>query len=877
MKWFTPKKEPPRISRWLLNKTFCRDTDTAAGDFEEVFHQIKKQRGATTARMWYRSQVLISLFPFLLSTIKWRLEMIKNYLKSIFRIIKKHKTFSLINILGLTLALCCMMFLWLYISHENSYDNYHRDFDRIFRVSMVNKSKQGTTRYAPVSWAVATTLKKDFPQVAYTARLGDMYEPLVMNQGVKFIEHRVFYADPDIFQIFSTMFLKGNPDIALSKSNSLVITESMAKKYFGEQEPLGKTLKVGRYLCQITGVVADCSSNTHWKYNMIVSVSTLFEKNWESDWFSTVYYTYIKLLADTDVISFAREIKPLRDIHVGKRSGESNTYQLVPLRDIHHASGHHFEIEPPGNVTYIILFSIIAIFILFIAAVNYINMSTALSLNRSREVGIRKVVGAQRKQLVGQFLSESFVIAFISMFTALVLANILLPTFNQLAGINIKFLKLLQLKNLLFFFLVTVTFAFLAGSFPALSLSSFSPSIIFRKMTANKSSGFLLRRVMVWGQFSICIALMIMTLGIFKQVNFMKNRDLGFAKQEKLCLHIRGGSFSKGLGLSKNFEVIKHEFMKNPSVKKASSSSSVPGIPSSNFSLKLMKTNTVKSQSMYHLYVDHDFVSVFQLKKLAGKNFIINQKSDFAKKESRSGFILNRTAIEALGFQIPEKALNAHIQSGLRGRTGRIIGVVEDFHFRGLQQPVEPLVLEYLPHLFDTLTLEVNTSNSKELMKNIRLKWEQLFPAFPFEYFFLNENFNRLYRSEERMGKLIGIFSLLGMAIACMGLWGMALFTVENRTKEVGIRKVLGASVYKIITLLSKDFIKIVLMANILSWPIAYYLTNQWLADFAKKIELGFDIFFVAGGLALLIALATIGYQSIKAALVNPINSIKYE
>jgi putative ABC transport system permease protein len=796
--------------------------------------------------------------------------MFKNYLKIALRNIKRYKGYSLINIVGLAIGMTCCIFIFLYVHHELSYDRHHVDYERIFRVAEDIQTKTANRIFAPISPPAAPALKENFPQVEYAGRLFELDAGLVKYEDKTFYETNRYLADQDILHIFTIPFFKGNPAEALVRPKTLVITERMAVKYFGTDDPLGKMLKINNQDYEITGVVDNPPSNTHWKYDFLISMKTCEKMRFMKNWHGTMVYTYIKLAPNVDVKGFEKRICHIAHQYVGqqlKAWGEVYRFFLQPIADIHLHSHIRYEIEPPGNPQIITIFSTVGILVLLIACINFINLATARSANRAREVGLRKVVGGKRKQLIAQFIGESLIVALFSLILAIWLAGLIMPSFNHLLGTHFAPFTLYQPPVIAAMLGLVLFIGLGAGLYPAFILSGFKPVSVLKASFSTGSTKSLLRRILVTLQFSIAIILIISTIGVHKQLDYMKHQYLGFDKEQKLVI-----SFNGGIRIEKTYNMIKDTFNKHPHILNTAVSSNVPGREVSNFAIKIVGEEDDKNQSMFHLYFEPDFIPNFNIKMIAGRSFNKEMRTDEGKT-----CLINRAALKAFGWRSPDQALNKILLTGNGGRKIRIIGVTENFHYRGLQHEVEPLVMGWRPETLSVMTLTVDTGNLGEILTFAKKTWKTLFPGFPFEYYFLDENFNKQYLSEERTGRLFGIFTFLGQLIACLGLLGLAAFTTRQRIKEIGVRKVLGASVPGITTLISKEFVKWVIFANVIAWPAAYYVMNKWLQNFAYRTTLGIKIFILSGLIALFIAVVTVSYQTIKAALANPVDTLRYE
>lgn len=858
---------------YVLLRLFLRGEDfyEFSDDIDETYQQMIDCGPKFRAKAWYWFRVIESIPSLVMDKIYWRFTMIKNYLKIALRNFQRHKGYSFINIAGFAIGMACCLLILLYVRHELSYDRHHEDVERVCRIVIDIRTQTANRVFALISPTVAPALKADYPQVEHAARaIIPSSSRLVKRKDTFFYEDRFMYADQELFDIFTIPFIRGATQGALTRPNTLVVSQRMAHKYFGNANPLGETLEINQQEYEITGVVTDSPENTHMKYDLIASLETL--KDWQemSNWYSTMFYTYLKLRPDVNVEEFSQQVSRLPDKYVGERLSSRGTtyhYFLQPLSSIHLHSHLRYETEPPGNPVYIYIFSFVGFFILIIACLNFMNLSTARAANRAKEVGMRKVVGAQKLQLIGQFLGESLLVAFLSLGLAMVIARFSIPLLHDLTGILLSFDALLNPIVLLSLIGGAVLMGLGAGLYPAFVLSAFRPAVTLKGTSSAGTQGFALRTVLMVVQFAISVMLIIGTLTMYRQFNFMKNQYLGFEKEQKLILPLRGG-----INIQENFASVKDMFSKHTSVTGVTVSSSVPGRGVSNFGVDLVGEDDPKSQSMFHMYFDDDFIPDYGIDMVAGRAFQKEMKTDFM-----GVFLINEAAVKAFGWSRPEEALGKRLQTGHGGRVNPIIGVTKNFHYRGLQSEVEPLVMEFLPWSFRYITLSIDISNLNETLAFVKSQWKALWPGHPFEHFFLDTDFDRQYRADEQIGNVFGIFTFLGLFIACLGLLGLASFTAESWTKEIGIRKVLGASVGGIVLMLSKQFTKWVVLANFIAWPVAYYFMDRWLKNFAYRIDIGIWTFVLSGVLVLLIAIMTVSYQSIKAAVANPVDSLRYE
>jgi putative ABC transport system permease protein len=796
---------------------------------------------------------------------------------------------------GLAIGLACCAVIILYVTNELTYDNFHPDVDRIYRVGTHRISQVGEHTYVSTPGPLAPELKTSYPQVEEAIRVVPPYENadnvLVIRAQKHFFEDRVFFVDNAIFQMFRIPFLQGDPQTALNDPNTVVITEGMAQKYFGDEygdgSILGKVLQIeidydtGRVESQdyrVTGIVKNAPSNTHFKYDMLLSMPTMISNlpSFETDWLNPMYkYTYVKLYPQMDVSEFENQIQRAAAIAANayteryNRTQKLYEYFLQPVARIHMHSRLEAELEPPGNWYYLYIYSIVAFLILLIGCMNFINLSAALSTTRTQEVGLRRVVGAQSRQLIGQFLGESFLITVLAFATAFGLIFLLLSPFNQMAGTELSISNLAQPLVALSLLALLILVAVGSGGYPAFILTALKPVLILQGKAIASSRGTVLQRFLVVGQFAISIFLVICTLTVFKQLDFMRGRALGLDLDQKLLLRVK----SNMNHLRQDYEAIKQDFLQYPSILGATVSSRVPGDRSgAGYYLASREGNFQDAPRCKVITVDYDFIPEYGIQMVEGRAFDRSLGSD-----ETEAYVINLAAVKHLGFSSPEEALGKRFMAHYHRTTKSIVGVTDDFHFIGMHDAVEPYILDIENSLFSTITLSIRVENMKDMMAFVEEKWNLHFPGVPFEYSFLDENFDRLYRYEEQMSKLLGIITSLGFVIACLGLFGLASFVVRRRTKEIGIRKVLGASTGDIISMLSRKFVLLILVSIVIAFPLAYFAMNKWFQDFAYRVELTGVVFVIAAAGALAIALATVSLQGIRAASANPVNSLRDE
>jgi putative ABC transport system permease protein len=799
--------------------------------------------------------------------------MLQNYLKIALRNLLKHKAYSFINIVGLALGMACCVLILLYVQHELSYDKFHREADRLFRVAVRIDTRGVPTSFAPTMGPLAAALVRDYPEITEAVQIlptGTVQVSPAPDQH--YYENRAYLADSSFFRVFSFPLLHGDAALALAQGNAVVITREKAMKYFSEENALGKRLEVNGTSYLVTGVMQDVPANSHFQPEVVGALKLMRSREFMQNWHATMLHTYIKIAAGVSPQAVEQKISKIADRYVGEQiraNNQSYTFFLQPITAIHLRSDLRYELEANSRTAYVQIFAIAAVLILVIACINFMNLATARSLRRAKEVGLRKVVGAHRAQLMKQFLGESLLYSVAALLLALTLVEIFLPTFNALAAKELDLNLTANAPLLGGLALIAAFVGLLSGSYPAFFISAFRPAEVLKgKLAAGRSASrfdaHALRQALVVLQFSISIALITGTLVISHQLDFLRAQNLGFAKEQMLVLALRGRS-----ELAEKFETYKSEFLQHPSIVSASVSHSVPGREVSN-NLMAERENPDNRVQMNLLFIDHDFLQTYGIPLLAGRNFSKEIITDTNGKVA----LLNEAAMKAFGWNDPSAVIGRQFD----GFTGpEAIGVVNDFHFKALRESVAPLMLLFRPRSFQYLTLRLKTENTAETMAFVRRQWIALLPDKPFEYFFLDEDYDKQYQAEQRLGTVFSYFSILAICIACFGLLGLASFAAEQRTKEIGVRKMLGATVTNVIGLLSKDFAKLVLLANLMAWPMAYFAMNKWLQDFAYRIEIGWWVFGVAGGMALLLALLTVSTQAIKAALANPVEALRYE
>jgi putative ABC transport system permease protein len=870
------KSKPPKIVKWLLNLFFHDGKNqTANGDFEEIYNEIRKEKGLLYAKLWCWLQVFISIFPFIKGKIYWSLVMFKSYLKISFRNLVRQKGYSFINISGLAIGMACCLLLLAYIFSELSYDKYHEKSDRVYRLCSDFKIAGNNLNIPKSSAKIVDVLKQNYPEIEDVVLLNKMDQTSVKFEDKQFFENKIFFASNSIFNVFSYPMINGDPSTALETAYSVVITEDMVQKYFGTKDPIGQILKIqdeGDF--KIKGVIKNVPKNSHFIFDMLCSFQTHYSHKQASlqNWFHVNYYAYLLLQEKTNFKSFESKFPEFITTNMGQLLkayvAEFNMY-LQPLTSIHLHSQLQQEISGNSNIINIYIFSAIALFILLIACINFMNLSTARSANKAKEVGMRKVLGAHRSRLIKQFLGESLIYSFIALLIAFILVGLIIPYFNSLAGIELN-LEFTNLKILILGFLgLTLIVGFVAGSYPALFLSKFKPVKVLQCSSKSGAANHRFRNILVLGQFTISILLIIATGITLRQLNFMKHEKLGFNKEQLIVLSIRNDN------LNPPINTIKEELKNHVGIINVATASHVPGETTYKNPYIPEGFPDDQSQWMGQYNIDHDFIPTMGIKIVAGRNFSIDFTSD-----SDQAVLINETAAKQFNWENPiGKKIGVITGPGAKDRIfAEVIGVVQDFHTESLHKKIDPIIISNTSNQdYNALCIRLSPTNMRETIHFIEQMWNEIAPNYPFEYFFLDDSFDYQYREDERLSKIFSYFTFLAIFIACLGLLGLTSFTTEQKTKEIGIRKVLGASVVKVVLLLSKEFIKWIILANIIAWPIAYFFMKEWLQNFAYQTKLGLDIFILSGIAALLITLITVGYQSIKSALANPVESLKYE
>lgn len=808
--------------------------------------------------------------------------MIKNFLKIAFRNMARHKGFSFLNIAGLTLGLTACLLIGLFVWDEKQYDKHVPDGGRIYRLYVNRITNEVNENVAMVPPVYASTLQEEFPEVETVTRIYRLWaKGLVESGDRKLYEEGGVLGEPNLFTVLPLRFVHGSAAGALSDPKSVVISQELSKKVFGSANPVGKELSVDKEVYQVKGVFEN-DPKFHLKLQYILPMQLLLNelpadrmKNW--GW--QQFHTYAKLREGAQVQSLQAKFQKLA--HQRGRDFEGGDYNLIPyfqpLREVHlQSSNFKHDMAIRGNAAYVKALTIIAIFILLIACFNFVNLATAKSLQRAKEVGVRKSIGASRQQLMLQFMAETMLLAFMSIVLAVVLTSSVLPWLNHFTEKQIIFpLFSNPLVGLLLLLLVVVV-GILAGFYPALVLSGFQPvKVLKASVVTSEKAGRIpwLRHSLVVLQFAISVLLIISAIVVYRQVDFLHQKDLGFNKEQIMFFPMRGDN------MFNNYEAFKAQLEKLPGVSSVSIGYGFPGDATAGDNIIVPTNGENKDLPAGQLMIDHDYVPTLGLKMVAGRNFSKDMPTD-----KDHAFIINETAVREFGFGTPEKALGKTLfwdvwnsQQPDSLKQGKIIGVVKDFHFKSLYDKVVATVLQIYTPAYWKVAVKFNTANVDRTIKDVQTVWSRFAPDYPIEYIFLDDNFELMYKAEDKLRSLLWIFTAIAIFVACLGLFGLAAYAAERRRKEVGIRKVLGATVHGIVLLLTKDFVKLVLVSLLIASPIAWYFMNQWLQDFAYRITISWWMFVFGGVIALCIALVTVSFQSVKAALANPTRNLRTE
>ena len=883
------RENPPLLGVWLIQLLISEElVDDVLGDLEEIFQDRVKKKGLFRARAHYFLDAFLSARNYDLRRKKKVTQtnsgaMIKNYIKTTFRTLAKNKVYSTLNILGLALGLAACLFIVQYISYEYSYDKFHSNHENLYRVKyMVYRSGKLDIDCAAAVPRVGPFMKENMPEVVDFARAFPM-ETIFESNNIQYRERRVQVADASFLQIFDYPLIHGDSETALDEPNKIVITESTAKKYFGRTDVIGEVLEMhswpeGDY--EVTGVTADVPENSHLKYNVLISYESLNNTtrnddgtaSSETSWGWYDFNTYVLLKEGTDPITFD---KKFAEVLYAERGEDFEKYDfradfpLQPITDIHLYSNLLQESEPleQGDGDTVFFLSMIAVFILIIAWINYINLSTAKSLERAKEVGVRKSMGAHKKQLMYQFLVESFVLNFLALVIALVFVIVATPLFSQLADAPLSRAFFLQPIFWLAVVGIYTIGSMLSGLYPAFILSSFRPIQVLKgKMTTSKS-GVLLRRALVIFQFAASVTLISGTIIVYQQLNHMKKLDLGFDMTDTFVIQ---GPDSQDSTFTKRLQSFHDELLGKSIVESVTKGSNVPGEEIFwTRGMRRQEDTPDKNFIFYIAGVDYDYFPSYDIEILAGRNYDQNITTDTAN------VLINYSAMQSLKIPSPEEAIG--VKLNVSGDTRTIIGVVDNYTQLSLKNNVNPIVFPLVENASSFITVRLNTADYQSAYQEIKSSFDEFFSGAPFDTFFLDEFYNRQYVNEKNFSRTFTLFSVFAIIVACLGLFGLTSFTAMQRTKEIGIRKVLGAEVSQIVMILSKEFMILVVIANVLSWPIVYVVMDGWLNNFTSRISIGIIVFAISALMVFLIAIVSVGYKTLQTAKTNPIRALRYE
>lgn len=806
--------------------------------------------------------------------------MIKNFFFTAFRNAFKNWTYSVINILGLSTGLAAIIYITLFVQFELGYDKIHDKADQIYRVGVYGMMMNNEINQAVTAAPMAEAMRNDYPEVLNTCRLRESGDWLIVVGDRKINEKKFLFADSTFFDLFSYKLLKGDPKTALSQPRSVIMTETGAKKYFGNEDPVGKTLKVesDTVLYKVVGLMEDPPENSHFHFDLLGSLITL-DASQNTFWVSHNFYTYILLEEGTNQDAFEEKMQLMVDKYVGPqieqalgikmeefaKAGNSFRYFIQPLLDIHLKSDLQYEIETNGNIQYIYIFISIAIFILVIASINFTNLSTARASKRSKEVGIRKVVGAMKGQLVVQFLMESFIITLVSLGFAIILLELFLPGLNNLVQIP---LELNYFGNWFFvpsLFLLVLVVSFMAGSYPAFFLASFRPAAVLKGKLKLGVRGGILRSVLVIIQFVVSVFILLSTYTVSDQLQYMLNKHLGFEKENVLMIR-------RSDALDNKMDAFKAELGKLTSVVDVSNANSYPGENYSNNAMFLEGESTGNTYLLHQSWISYDFEKVLNFELVEGRFFSREFASD------SDAIVINEAAVKSLGLEDPiGKAILSPWRNNEMLRRP-IIGVVKDFNFKSLHTKIEPAAFTLMPGNWEgVVSVKIEPENINSSIQQIQNIWDDFVIDYPFEYFFFDDHIEDMYTAEQRTNSIFILFTILSILISFLGLLGLISFITEQRKKEIGVRKTFGSSTGNIVVIISKGILKLIVIASIISWPIAYWVMNNWLQDFSYRVEINFVMFIVIPILTIILSLLTVIYQTIKAARKNPAETLRYE
>jgi len=799
--------------------------------------------------------------------------MLENYFKLTLRHLLKYRTYSFINIAGLAVGMTCCILILLYVRDELRYDRFHERVDRIYRLTL-STEKDGQPTNANTSFGQGPALTAEFPEVEAIVRFRKMgwgEKRVFAHNDNRFYEERFFYADKNIFEVFSFPFLRGNPATALAEPFSIVLTEAMSQKYFGHDNPLGETISLDPYNdgvftdFKITGVLQNLPHYSHLKFDFLASFESQKDiMEGRRGWGLESAFTYVLFKSGAHAESVQAKLPAFLEKHVGK--DHWYTLHLQPLTEIRLHSKLRAELEPNGNIAYVYIFSAIAAFILLIACINFMNLATAQSAQRTKEVGMRKVVGALRAELIKQFLIESICLSFLALAVAFILIEVSLPLLNSIVGKSIE----IDYANNLPFVAMMLGLALLtgvvAGSYPAFFLSASRPiESLMGKTSGGRKTAVILRKGLVIFQFAISVVLVVCTTVVYYQMQYVRTKSLGFDREVIIVAPLNDQ-------IRNNYRSAKQALLQHSNLLAMTATEQVPAKAGNGAGYTV---EGLEPEGLTRFFADHDFLKTYGVALAAGRDF-----DETISTDATSAYMVNEAFVRKAAWKSLAEALGRSLRMSHAGQdyNGKIVGVVKDFHVFSFRETVWPLVINIMPmNKYNFISFRISAQDVTTTLEHLRNVWSKFAPSYPLDYYFLDDDFARLHQADQQLGRVFQAFAWLAIGIACLGLFGLAAFTAERRTKEIGVRKVLGATVTNVVTLLSKDFVKLVLLANLIAWPLAWYAMNKWLQSFAFRVEIQWWVFALAGSLALLIALLTVSAQAIKAALANPVEALRYE
>ncbi|GAB5523462.1 MAG: ABC transporter permease [Roseivirga sp.] len=871
--------KPSKTARALL-KLFCDQVyhEEVEGDLDELFADNYRRLGRRKANWLYWADVFkhFNWFFFTRRRFKWisqkPLDMWSNYLKVAIRNIFKHKGYSTLNVLGLGVGMACAILILLYSLHELSYDKFHVKADRIVVAHTLIDEESDVMSSAPN--AFVPYMVREMPEVETGVRIFNRgsYSPFVVKyRDNVFQEDRIFHTDSTFFKVFSFPLVQGNPETCLINPKSIVLTEEMASKYFGEEDPMGKLLRIdNRHDYQVTGVMENQPQNSHIHFDFLVSWTSFTNSfNLNERWDNASYTSYLLLDENASPEQVESKIPALIDRLENARYNP--VFTLHPLTDIHlRGLGGAFGLEAQNELRYLYIFGIIGLLILVIASVNYTNLATARAVHRAREIGMRKVLGAYRFNLFSQFMGESLMVVLMAVFMAVVLVILALPAFNQLSGRVFTAADLLQFNLVSAVWVMALLVSMLAGIYPALVLSGFRPLIVLKGSFKSSKGGVFIRRFLVTGQFMISIGLIIGTSVVFSQLDYMQQKELGYNNDNVLMLPLSSS-------IMRNYASFKAEMLKESGVLDLTLTSESPTSLNAGYSIILKGMDVEKEVFVSGVRTDLDFLDAMQIELVAGSFFtetdLKNISRDLEYKDRIFAFVLNEEAVSRFGIS-PEEAIG--MRAYMNGRNGVVRGVVKDFHFASMREKIQPM--SFLPERdFNNVLVRISGQNIESTLSKVQERWRKLAPEVPFEYQFMDEEYDNLYNTEQRLSRLFGTFATLAIFIACFGLFGLIAFITAQKAREIGVRKVLGASVGQLVLLLNRGFAGLIFIAFVLATPLAYLLMSGWLQEFEYRTQVGVGPILLSLAMTVLIAFASTSIQSVRAARANPIDALKEE